>query len=96
MLEGGKHCVLTPSGLTALAVASFAILKSGDHLLLPDNSYGPNKVLAAGELTSFGISHTFYNAMDPQDLASKIKPNTQLVWLEAQAPSAWSFRTSLV
>ncbi|MEY4077439.1 MAG: Cystathionine beta-lyase, partial [Pseudomonadota bacterium] len=56
-LEGGKHCVLTPSGLTALAVASFAMLKAGDHILLPDNSYGPNKVLAEGELTSFGISH---------------------------------------
>ncbi len=90
-LEGGKHCVLTPSGLSALAVASFAVLKTGDHVLLPDNSYGPNKVLAEGELASFGISHTYYDAMDPQDLASKIKTNTQLVWLEAPGSVSMEF-----
>ena len=90
-LEGGKHCVLTPSGLSALAVASFAVLKTGDHVLLPDNAYGPNKVLAEGELTSFGISHTYYDAMDPQDLASKINANTQLVWLEAPGSVSMEF-----
>ncbi|MCE2855998.1 MAG: PLP-dependent transferase [Comamonadaceae bacterium] len=90
-LEGGKHCVLTPSGLSALAVASFAVLKTGDHVLLPDNSYGPNKTLAEGELASFGISHTYYDAMDPQDLASKIKSNTQLVWLEAPGSVSMEF-----
>jgi cystathionine beta-lyase len=90
-LEGGKHCVLTPSGLSALAVASFAVLKTGDHVLLPDNSYGPNKVLAQGELTSFGISNTYYDAMDPQDLASKINSNTRLVWLEAPGSVSMEF-----
>ena len=90
-LEGGKHCVLTPSGLAALAVTSFAFLKTGDHVLLPDNSYGPNKVLAEGELAAFGISHTYYDAMDPQDLAAKIKPNTQLVWLEAPGSISMEF-----
>ena len=90
-LEGGKHCVLTPSGLSALAVASFAVLKAGDHILLPDNSYGPNKVLAEGELTSFGISHAYYDAMNPQDLAAKIQPNTRLVWLEAPGSVSMEF-----
>jgi cystathionine beta-lyase len=90
-LEGGKHCVLTPSGLSALAVASFAVLKTGDHVLLPDNSYGPNKTLAEGELASFGIAHTYYDAMDPEDLAAKIKPNTQLVWLEAPGSVSMEF-----
>ncbi len=90
-LEGGKHCVLTPSGLSALAVASFAVLKTGDHVLLPENSYGPNKVLAEGELNAFGISHSYYDAMDPQDLGAKIKPNTRLVWLEAPGSVSMEF-----
>jgi cystathionine beta-lyase len=90
-LEGGKHCVLTPSGLSALAVTSFAVLKTGDHVLIPDNSYGPNKVLAEGELASFGISHAYYDAMDPQDLAAKIIPNTRLVWLEAPGSVSMEF-----
>jgi cystathionine beta-lyase len=90
-LEGGKHCVLTPSGLSALAVAAFAVLKTGDHVLLPDNSYGPNKTLAEGELQSFGVSHTYYDAMNPQDLASKIQTNTKLVWLEAPGSVSMEF-----
>ncbi|MEN9996587.1 MAG: Cystathionine beta-lyase [Pseudomonadota bacterium] len=90
-LEGGKHCVLTPSGLSALAVAAFAVLKSGDHVLLPDNSYGPNKTLAEGELQSFGITHAYYDALNPDDLAAKIKPNTKLVWLEAPGSVSMEF-----
>ncbi len=90
-LEGGRHCVLTPSGLSALAVASFSVLKAGDHVLIPDNAYGPNKVLAEGELTSFGISHTYYDAMNPADLASKLQPNTRLVWLEAPGSLTMEF-----
>jgi cystathionine beta-lyase len=90
-LEGGKHCALTPSGLSALAVAAFAVLKTGDHVLLPDNSYGPNKVLAEGELKSFGISHSFYDAMNPEDLAGKIQSNTKLVWLEAPGSVSMEF-----
>ena len=90
-LEGGKHCVLTPSGLSALAVAAFAVLKTGDHVLLPDNSYGPNKTLAEGELQSFGITHTYYDAMNPKDLADKIQANTKLVWLEAPGSVSMEF-----
>lgn len=90
-LEGGKHCVLTPSGLSALAVASFAVLKTGDHILLPDNSYGPNKTLAEGELASFGITHTYYDAMDPHDLEAKIQAHTKLVWLEAPGSVSMEF-----
>ena len=90
-LEGGKHCVLTPSGLSALAVAAFAVLKTGDHVLLPDNSYGPNKTLAEGELQSFGITHTYYDAMNPNDLAAKIQANTKLVWLEAPGSVSMEF-----
>ena len=90
-LEGGKHCVLTPSGLSALAVAAFAVLKTGDHVLLPDNSYGPNKTLAEGELQSFGITHTYYDAMNPKDLAAKIQANTKLVWLEAPGSVSMEF-----
>ena len=90
-LEGGSHCVLTPSGLSALSVASFTVLKSGDHVLIPDNAYGPNKVLAQGELKAFGISHTFYDAMNPADLAAKFQANTQLVWLEAPGSLTMEF-----
>jgi len=82
-LEGGRQCVLVPSGLAAIANVALAVLQSGDEVLIPDNAYGPNKALAEGELKTWGITHQYYNAMDPADLAAKISDKTKLVWLEA-------------
>jgi cystathionine beta-lyase len=82
-LEGGKHCTLVPSGLAAVVLVGMALLKAGDELLIPDNAYGPNKSFAHGELANWGITHRFYDAMNPADLAAKLSPKTRLVWIEA-------------
>jgi cystathionine beta-lyase len=82
-LEGGLQCVLVPSGLAALALVALSVLKSGDEVLLPDNVYGPNKALVEGELMHWGITHQYYDPMDPQDLEAQISSRTKLVWLEA-------------
>src|SRR3954453_10349644 len=47
-LEGGRQCVLVPSGLAAIATVGMALLKTGDEVLLPDNVYGPSRALADG------------------------------------------------
>ena len=82
-LEGGLQCLLLPSGLAAIDNVALALIKTGDEVLIPDNAYGPNKTLADGELKDWGITHRFYDPMDPSDLAAKISPKTRLVWLEA-------------
>jgi cystathionine beta-lyase len=82
-IEGGKHCVLAPSGLSAVTLVDMAFLRQGDELLMPDNAYGPNKSFAKGELAAWGITHRYYDAQDPQDLTDKISAKTRLVWLEA-------------
>jgi cystathionine beta-lyase len=82
-LEGGAQCLLVPSGLAAIATVALALLRSGDEVLIPDNAYGPSKALAEGELAHWGITHRYFDPMDPADLAAKISPQTRLVWLEA-------------
>ena len=82
-LEGGLQCLLAPSGLAAVALVSLALLKTGDEVLIPDNAYGPNKSLAEGELKAWGISHRYYDPMNPADLESKFSARTRLVWVEA-------------
>ena len=82
-LEGGKHCVLAPSGLAAVALVDMAFLKTGDEVLIPDNAYGPGKTFAEGELADWGIRVQYYDAMDPSDLAARLSRKTRLVWLEA-------------
>jgi cystathionine beta-lyase len=90
-LEGGAQCLLVPSGLAALALVALSLLKSGDEVLLPDNVYGPNKSLVEGELTHWGITHQYYDPMDPQDLEAQISSRTKLVWLEAAGSVSLEF-----
>ena len=90
-LEGGKHCLLVPSGLAAIAAVNFALLKSGDEVLIPDNAYGPSKALAEGELAHWGITHQYYDPMDPADLATRLTVRTKLVWLEAPGSVTMEF-----
>ncbi|HNV60569.1 MAG TPA: PLP-dependent transferase [Rhodoferax sp.] len=82
-LEGGLQCVLVPSGLAAVALVALALLKQGDEVLIPDNAYGPNKAFAEGELKGWGITHQYYDPMNPQDLADRMSSRTRLVWVEA-------------
>lgn len=90
-LEGGTHCILTPSGLAAIAHVDFALLKTGDEVLIPDNAYAPNKSLAEGELAQFGITHQMYDPLDVNDLAARINDRTRLVWLEAAGSVTMEF-----
>ena len=81
-LEGGRYCTLVPSGLAAVALVNMAFLRAGDELLIPDNAYGPNKTLAEHEMKAWGISHRYYDPMNPDDLRQKLSARTRLVWLE--------------
>jgi len=90
-LEGGTHCILTPSGLASIAHVGLALLQAGDEVLIPDNAYSPNKALAEGELARFGISHQFYDPMNSDDLAARLSERTRLVWLEAAGSVSMEF-----
>ncbi|MEO7954461.1 MAG: PLP-dependent transferase [Polaromonas sp.] len=90
-LEGGKYCVLAPSGLAAVALVDMAFLKTGDEVLIPDNAYGPGKTFAEGELAAWGIRCQYYDAMNPADLAARLSRKTRLVWLEAPGSIALEF-----
>jgi cysteine-S-conjugate beta-lyase len=90
-LEGGKQCVLVPSGLAAIVSVDLALLGQGDDMLLPHNVYGARLGLTQEELPRFGIQTRYYDAMDSADLAAKITPKTKLVWLEAPGSVTMEF-----
>ena len=90
-LEGGRHCVLAPSGLAAIMMVNAALLKSGDELLLPDNVYGPSRELARTLMADWGISHRLYNPLDVADFSAKLSDKTKLVWLEAPGSVTMEF-----
>jgi cysteine-S-conjugate beta-lyase len=90
-LEGGRHCILSPSGLAAIMSVNLALLQQGDELLLPDNVYGPSADLAATVLSGWGITHQRYDPTNPADLAARIGARTKLIWLEAAGSVTMEF-----
>jgi cysteine-S-conjugate beta-lyase len=90
-LEGAKFVSLAPSGLAAVTLVSMACLKAGDHVVLPDNVYGPNLVFTKHELAAWGITHSVYGALDAASLQTVLKPNTKVVWLEAPGSVTMEF-----
>ena len=67
-LEGGTHCVLTPSGLAAITMVNLALLRQGDEVLLPDNFYGPSREQARGLLEPLGTSR---HSSPPSSVANR-------------------------
>jgi cystathionine beta-lyase len=82
-IEGGTQCLLAPSGLAAIAMVDFALLRTGDDVLLPENVYNPNRELGRWLSADFGISARYYDPMIGAGIADLIQPNTRLIWTEA-------------
>ena len=82
-LEGGKHCLLFPSGLAAISNVYFGLLRHGDDVLIPDNAYGPNREHGDWLAESFGITVRYYDPMVGDGIGALIRPETKLIWLEA-------------
>lgn len=82
-LEGGEHCFLTPGGQAAIALISFAFVRSGGHMLLPESAYGPNRELADRMLSRLGVETEYYDPLIGEGIQRLIRDNTQLIWCES-------------
>jgi cystathionine beta-lyase len=59
-LEQGERTFPTPGGQAAIALIYFAFVGAGDHGLVPDSIYGPNRELADDVLRRFGVDVEYY------------------------------------
>ena len=90
-LEGGRYCTLVPSGLSAIAHVNLAFLRTGDHVLVPDNAYSPSISMLERFLSPFGVSFSRYDPMSLEDFQRELLPQTRLIWLEAAGSVTMEF-----
>ena len=81
-LEGGTHGRAFSSGMAATDAALRAILRPGDHLVIPDDAYGGTFRLIDKVFSHWGIEHTPAPVNDPDAIAAAITDRTKLVWIE--------------
>ena len=82
-LEGGHRTFIVPGGQSALALVDLALLGAGDHVLLTESIYGPNRNLADMLMQRLGIEVSYYPPLAGAEIADHLRPNTRLVWCES-------------
>lgn len=82
-LEGAHSTFLVPGGLAAISATYLVTCRAGAHVLLPASAYPPNRELAEGVLSRFGIEVEHYDPLTGGAIADLIRADTALIWCES-------------
>ncbi len=82
LMENGVETVTFASGLTA-ALAVFQSLKSGDHIILPDDTYFGVRSILDKLFPQFGLTFSLVDYLNLDNVRKSIQANTKLIWLES-------------
>lgn len=81
-LEGGVAALAVASGAAAITYTIEALAQQGDHIVAQKTIYGGSYNLLAHTLPQYGVTATFVDAHNPEEVEAAIQPNTKAVYLE--------------
>jgi cystathionine gamma-synthase len=81
-LEEGAHGLAFASGMAAEDAVLRALLRPGDHVVLPTDAYGGTYRLVARVLAEAGVEWTAVDLTDPGALGAACRDTTKVVWVE--------------
>lgn len=82
-LEGGRHCIITPSGAAALMTVVMGFVRGGDHLLMSAASYSALKSFGEKWLARMGVDVELYDPSIGAGIEALIRPATRMICIEA-------------
>lgn len=80
-LEAGENTLICNCGMAAISTALLSVLKQGDHVLADQTLYGETIDLLK-DVTKFGISASFVDFTNLDEVKAAIKPNTKVLYTE--------------
>lgn len=81
-LEGGVGALATASGMAAITYTILALAHAGDHVVAASTIYGGSFNLLKETLPRYGITTTFVDIDNLEEVEAAIKDNTKLVLIE--------------
>ena len=81
-LEGGVGALATASGMAAITYTILALVHAGDHVVAASTIYGGTFNLLKETLPRYGITTTFVDIDNLEEVEAAIKDNTKLVLIE--------------
>ncbi|MFD0966398.1 cystathionine beta-lyase [Seminibacterium arietis] len=82
-LEGGAGCYLYPCGAAAVTNSILSFVATGDHILMSGAAYEPTQDFCNVILQKIGVSTTYYDPLDCENIIDLIQSNTKVVFLES-------------
>jgi len=83
-LQGRDACLVTASGVAAIAVTLLGLLRAGDHVVYFAELYGPTRALLAKLLGRYGVAGTMLSVDDLEGLERVLRNTpTRLVTFES-------------
>src|SRR6266487_2352807 len=80
-IEGGKAGFAFASGMAAIGAIA-TLLKSGDHVIVSDNTYGGTFRLFDKVLTRYQLTFTYVDTSDLDTVVRAIQPSTRMLFVE--------------
>jgi len=85
-LQGRDSCLLTGSGVAAIALALLGLLKAGDHVVYFAELYGPTRALVSRLLGRYGVSNTMLS-VDDLDALERLLASTPTRLIVFETPT---------
>ncbi|HBG28880.1 MAG: cystathionine gamma-synthase [Planctomycetes bacterium GWF2_41_51] len=82
-LENAEEAVLFSTGMSAITTTLFALLKSGDHIIITDDAYKRTLDFSLRCLERFNIGCSVVKMGDYEAIKNAIKPNTKIFFSES-------------
>ncbi len=91
-LEGGYLTRTFQSGLNAIIMTLLAFTKSGEHILMCENVYGPTARFCNTILSRYNVDVSFVHPAAGADIAEHIRDNTTLIFLESPGSNTFEIQ----
>jgi len=82
-LAGAEGCVVFSSGMNAITTTILTLVRSGDHIVITDDSYKKTLEFCRSYLKQFGVECTIVPFGDYEVLEKAIKKNTRFIFSES-------------
>jgi methionine-gamma-lyase len=84
-LEGGCGALAAATGMAAVNMVYLAFLGQSTHIVATDALYGPSRTILENEYVRFGVASSFVDSAESANVATAMRPDTKLVYLETPA-----------
>ena len=81
-MEGTEAAMATSSGMSAIMLMLFSLLKAGDHVVFSQSMFGSTIKLIGTEFARFGVESTVVPQTDLAAWKAAIKSNTKILFAE--------------